>query len=535
VCVIFVTFLYVMKAKLNFSHLLLRDTTIACLSFMLVFLFLKPYAYGGKKKDTGTKSIYGKAVKYGEKDKKIKLLLYNKQVYISINDVISLYGGKSQWYPISGKVVYEGKSGNATFYINSRQVKLNDKTRNFPSPVIYTNRTLYLPIDMIVSSSWEEITNMETFWIKNKCMLVVSKKFDVFLPQVIALKNLTKVIVEFNKELKYTIVSSTDELKIIFSSMVDIQPAEKKLFEFPGTFVETIHIVESKNTKEIRVFLQKNMLYSIEKQEKKIVIVVTPQEEFSFVSAEPSTSTSLLFATAPVKTASKGEDSIRIVIDPGHGGDDPGAIGPSGAREKDINLQLAKRLSLVLAEIYGYETILTREDDIFIPLHERTIFANKEKGNIFVSIHCNASPYNSSADGFEVYFLSEEATDKAAEEIAKFENAVIEMENISLAERQDIERILFSIATNIYMNASAELAGYIVDSVKKEPTVKVNGVRQANFYVLRGANMPAVLIETEYISNPVKEKLLTQYEFQKIIIDRCAEGIDRFIRSKFNK
>jgi N-acetylmuramoyl-L-alanine amidase len=528
-----------MKTKLHLPLLSIRNIIVLYLCFATIFI---PHIYGGKKRLSSVKTIYGKAVKYGEKEKKLKLVSYNRQIYISVNDLTTLYGGKLQWYPVSGKVVYEGKKGNATFYINSRQIKLDDKVKNLSSPTIYINRCLYLPVEAVASSPWKEITGVETFWIKDRYILLLSEKVDVFLPQVIALKNLTKVIVEFNKDVKYNIVSSTDELKIIFPNTVYIQPAEKKTLEFPGTPVKTISIKEEKNVKGINISLQKNMLYSIEKQEKKIIVFITPQEEFLITSTatltQATTFNNLLFtnttATITMPVSEK-KNPIRIVIDPGHGGDNAGAIGPSGIPEKDINLQLAKRLSLVLTENYGYETILTREDDIFIPLHERTIFANKERGNIFISIHCNASPNNPSADGFEVYFLSEEATDKAAEEIAKYENAVIEMENISLTERQAIEKILFSIATNIYMNASAELAGYIVDAVKKEPTVKVNGVRQANFYVLRGANMPAVLIETEYLSNPIKEKLLAQYEFQKAIMDRCAEGIDKFIRSKFNK
>ena len=176
----------------------------------------------------------------------------------------------------------------------------------------------------------------------------------------------------------------------------------------------------------------------------------------------------------------------------------------------------------------GYDVFLTRSNDIFIPLADRTRFANKVTADLFVSIHCNAS-ISDNARGFEIYFLSEKATDRASAAVANMENSVIALEKSSLSGKRDIEKLLLSMVVTEFMNESAILCGtinrYVCDNFLN---LDSRGVKQANFYVLRGATMPAVLVEVGFLSNAKEEKLLNQKKFQKKITENIFNGIKEY-------
>lgn len=198
-----------------------------------------------------------------------------------------------------------------------------------------------------------------------------------------------------------------------------------------------------------------------------------------------------------IKTAHK---KMRIVVDPGHGGKDPGAI-RSRLKEKDWNLAVGKELARLLKKA-GFEVKLTRDNDTFVALSERSKIANNFKADLFVSVHTNASK-NRNANGFQVYFRSEKATDKEAAETAAFENEAMQYEEVHY---NFVDALLQSLAKNEYINESSKLAGYVRNAVYKQPGIGIavnqnSSVRQANFYVLKGVNSPAVLVEMGYISS----------------------------------
>lgn len=238
---------------------------------------------------------------------------------------------------------------------------------------------------------------------------------------------------------------------------------------------------------------------------------------------------------SPTKTSlpRKEKESLRVVIDPGHGGKDPGAISRRGIKEKDINLIVAKELANILKKNYGYEVILTREDDIFLPLYERTKIANRNNADLFVSIHCNASR-SRKLSGFEVYFLSEKATDSEAEEVALRENAVLALEEIPSWKQKEIEKILFSMETNVFLNQSSELAGLLAQHIEKKTEIINPRVRQAAFFVLRGARMPAILVELGYLSNREEEKKLRSRQYRQQMVKYLAESIHLYYQKNNN-
>ena len=217
----------------------------------------------------------------------------------------------------------------------------------------------------------------------------------------------------------------------------------------------------------------------------------------------------------------------RIVLDPGHGGKDPGAIGKHGLKEKDVVLKIARLLKKKLSA-KGYKVLMTRDRDVFIPLEERTAFANTKEADLFVSIHANASPRRS-ARGIETYYLNF-TNDKEAMRVASRENAT------SNKKMGDLQFILYDLMQTSKINESSRLAYYVQNSITRTVSnqyVRVDnlGTKQAPFYVLIGANMPSILIETSFISNPTEEKRLRDNRYLELIADGILKGIERYIES----
>jgi N-acetylmuramoyl-L-alanine amidase len=231
-------------------------------------------------------------------------------------------------------------------------------------------------------------------------------------------------------------------------------------------------------------------------------------------------------ADSPLPLAQQLGLGVRtIVLDPGHGGKDPGAIGPKGLREKDVTLALAKKIKPLLEE-QGYSVLMTRETDVFVPLHERTAFANQNKADLFISIHTNASR-SRRLRGIETYFLGV-AKSREASETAMLENA------ISQQALSDLEKILLDLTRTSNLKQSSVLAESIQENLygglnSRFSGVKDLGVKQASFYVLIGAQMPAALVETSFISNPTAEALLRKEEYRDALARSILKGILGYI------
>lgn len=212
-----------------------------------------------------------------------------------------------------------------------------------------------------------------------------------------------------------------------------------------------------------------------------------------------------------------------VMLDPGHGGKDPGAIGIGKVYEKDINLRFALILGQELRKA-GLKVIYTREDDTFIPLDERTAMANVQKADLFISIHCNAHK-QSGIRGLETYYLNLARTDDAVR-VAARENAV------STKRISDLQFILTDLMLNSKMRESKDLAEDVhacaVKELSKNYSIKDHGVRTAPFYVLMGAKMPSILVELGYITNSVECKRLRDETYLQRKAKGLAEGIAKY-------
>ena len=279
-----------------------------------------------------------------------------------------------------------------------------------------------------------------------------------------------------------------------------------------------------------------------------MVAVVTPPEVsplakhpvVSTVSDTPpppakrSTATVSPDAVLPAKRNETGDRSMvrvlglkigRIVLDPGHGGHDTGTVGPEGLREKDLVLDVAKRLGALIEQRMGSEVIYTRTDDTFVPLERRTEIANEAKADLFLSIHANSSPMRSAA-GVETYYLSF-TTSRTALDVAARENAG------SQETVYDLQDLLQKIALKDKVEESRDFAARVqtalfAQSSKNNPKAKDRGIKKAPFVVLIGANMPSVLAEIGFISNAHDESTMKRGEYRERMAEALFKGVSGY-------
>ena len=218
-----------------------------------------------------------------------------------------------------------------------------------------------------------------------------------------------------------------------------------------------------------------------------------------------------------------------ICLDPGHGGHDPGALGPTGLEEKTVVLQVAKELQqLIQQEMPQYRVVLTRDQDVFVPLAERARMANEYQAHVFISIHANASPHHE-ASGIETWYLSF-AANARAKHIAARENRMSEQQLSSL------ERILRDLRETDRINQSAVLAQSTQSALAEHlaahyPGVLPRGVEGAPFAVLHRTAMPSILVETAFISNPQEEARLRTTQYQRALAKGMLRGLRQFLQT----
>jgi N-acetylmuramoyl-L-alanine amidase len=278
----------------------------------------------------------------------------------------------------------------------------------------------------------------------------------------------------------------------------------------------------------VKAFQKKNLIKILIQPKRKIKKSVTKPQ---FLEAK---------VTKPLQSIAKsGSDKLNnekrkwkvpfIVVDPGHGGKDNGAIGQSGLLEKNLNLAISKRLTRILQKKYSYRVSMTREDDRFIALDERGKIANEKDADLFVSIHVNAAK-RKGAHGIETYYLGRGSSDRARD-TAKRENG----ELVYKVPDNDVQRILTDMITNRKINDSSILARWIQDKLflkmsKKYSIIKNLGVKEGPFFVLHSTKMPSVLVEVGFITNPKEELRLGKSQYLNKLAESIAFGISSYIK-----
>jgi len=353
----------------------------------------------------------------------------------------------------------------------------------------------------------------------------------------------TRVIVDLSGEFKYSINILPENKDKPPRLYVDIYPAlldgkVQRIIDLKDKHLKAVRVGQF-DSQTVRVVLDLNSLtdYKVFKlgNPYQLIIDLVGKEKRLLAKTEMKKP----IVTENNKPKDKPKDYInlarqlglgvkRIMLDPGHGGEDPGALGPNGLKEKDVVLKLAHLIGNKLESRLGVEVLYTRTNDVFIPLAKRPALANSKKADLFISLHLNASP-DPKAKGIEVYYLNF-TTDPEAMRVAALENRA---NNQGLAELQDLVK---AVLANTKLNESRELATKIQRELvrhlsKYYPDVEDRGVKYAPFLVLVGTRMPAVLIEVDFITNPEIAKRFTDGEYLENIAEGIVKGIEAYIQS----
>lgn len=349
----------------------------------------------------------------------------------------------------------------------------------------------------------------------------------------------TRVVIETSKTVQYRKdrISKPDRLYIDLENTFLPRENHNKITPVEDGILRKINIAQF-NPKTVRVVLHLDQMgqyriFSFENPPRLAIDLYGKGVAFKEVRGES------FEINHPIKTPirTNGEITLAqqlglgvntIVIDPGHGGKDPGAIGRKGLREKDVVLDISIRLKTLIEEKLHKKVILTRETDIFVPLDERTRIANANKADIFISIHTNSNPKRSTR-GIEIYLVGQ-STDRPAMATAARENSASERS------MSDLELILNDLLENTKINESLELAHMTRQSFRRTlgshyKNVVDLGVKRAPFYVLMNANMPSILAEVSFISNPQEEKRLNGKRYRQRVAQSLFEGIQQYISS----
>lgn len=427
----------------------------------------------------------------------ISAVMINGRQYININDFVRVLSLKkispgvysSQHYRLKvtdGKVIV----GNRKFVV--RQKKIKGK--------VYLDAEDLEPV-------LDKILNKNTYWDRGKSRYIVSN----YPPSVkdVRIKDTgdtTLISIKHNPDLK---VRVSKESNITFLIAVD-----------RGFYKRTEATKGYPDIKGVDIYhTSKGMRIEVEFHDEHQVSV---SRESGF--------TILRFYPFKQKREEK-KKKLVIVIDPGHGGRDPGALGRYGTKEKTINLQIAKKLKRVLEKDLGAKVILTRDRDVFVPLRERSRLANKVGADLFLSLHCNYEKKRRTR-GVETYFLSVART-KWERAVENLENGALRYETDSEAESIDVVKyVLSDMAQAQFLKESQSLAMYVQEQLTRTLKQRNRGVKQAGFYVLVGTYMPAILVEMGFISHPSEERRLKNSNFQWKIAKGIALGVKQFLENR---
>jgi N-acetylmuramoyl-L-alanine amidase len=451
-------------------------------------------------------------------------------VYASLSELAEIIGGTLSWETVGHKVVYHDASFRFEFLLGSPFCILDDTTLNMTHAAILRRGQLFVPAATFLPFL-DRVTTQKLTWIPDrKIIRADSEYFNVTDMAVQAKANGLLIEIFLTTALAYEVfVTEGNWLNV---SIRDARVNRNRILarrEPRLMYSLKVHQVEN-NTGQISLRLKRN----IEKWHHKLEHNPTRiQISISDVNFELDTS--------PTVSALGPDDKIDvIVIDPGHGGTDYGAIGTSGTREKDIALDLAKRLAKLIRKDKQFKVIMTRDRDRTVTLAERAEIANSAGADLFISLHANASPKRY-VNGWNVFFLAPALND-TARAVEQLENSFFLRESVALNgstgshNSEPFEDPILTILNEMIMTEfqaeSNDFAMMVDRELRRHLKTAARGVDQAGFFVLNKVFTPSVLVEAGFISNKSEERLLKDKRFQKKVAEGIYAAIKRF-KSKF--
>jgi len=442
------------------------------------------------------------------------------QTYIDLKDIANTLGIKWLSDSSNRRIRLDTPVQPLIFSVRSPFILAGDELRQIPLPVRMHQDRLLAPLEPLVALLADYYPGEILYDPSRFKLLVTPPRHDLFGLRYDIQPGLTRVIIPAGRLLE----CKTEELN-----------DQSILLRFPGGRIDTAAF---NNKAKAGLIVE----VRAEQQAMEARITLIPDSAASFSRFEQITDPPLYCVEFtgqswggldPEAQKRLDDDKIAwaldvVVIDPGHGGKDPGAIGPNKLYERDVVLDVGLRLRKAL-ESKGVRTVMARDTDVFIPLGRRAKIANDAGGKIFVSLHCNAIP-GGNARGMETYFLAPAKTERAVR-VAMTENSVIKFEE-SRDQYQDLTEenyILLTMAQANFARESEELAAIVQQQVCSGLSLRDRGVDQAGFYVLIGASMPSILVEMLFINNKTDTKKLRDRWFRQQMAEYLCGAIIKFL------
>jgi N-acetylmuramoyl-L-alanine amidase len=439
--------------------------------------------------------------------------------YVAGSDVADLLQVGRYWRLDVRKLVLKLPSGNVTLTTGARSVVIGNRSHMLRNPVRFDAGEPWIPLEFL-TRVLPLISEQAVRWDAEELRLDVGvATFNVSGLDIRRSETTTELRINMTQPLAFLVDDGrARELSLkIYGATVDRAALRRP--EANG-LIESISATQGSDAAFLRVELSElaSSYQSLTENEGKTIVLRVETAPLSTIP-DPVPRGSQLVQTLPPEARGRRIDVRRVILDPGHGGADFGRLGPQNLAEKDITLAIARELARVLERRSDLEVILTRDQDEDMGLIQRTELANRERGDLFVSIHCNGW-YDEAARGVETYFLSPAKTEWDAE--------LARAQNRQIAAAEDLDFLLWDLVQNQFVQESAILAETVQNRLSRELNAENRGVKQAGFRVLAGAYMPAVQVEVGFLSHGDEGRRLASSGYQRDIADGLAEAILEF-------
>lgn len=445
-------------------------------------------------------------------ERQVQMVQHGEQPLFPVDEVLSILGGTVARDPEGFRAKLN--EVEVSFASDSRYAVMGNDMVEMPEPPLVVEGRAFVPWQFF-GGFLRAAAGLETSWNAAASVLELRPAAREVLnaeASVVDLQGMTKIVIQLSGRTEYAITREPSYFSVRLSSPIRPQAAEQTV---ENPLVSRISYLETEIRIELKTAEVTADAYRLEAPFR-IVIDLRPGAAPTLPGA----------AVQPGPAPAADPPGIRtIVIDPGHGGKESGAVGPGGLLEKDATLAISRKLAGALERRLGTRVVLTRTGDELVTLDHRTAIANQYKADLFLSIHLNASLIPG-AHGSETYFLSVEASDELSRQAAERENASAPA--AAQPGGSDLRLILWDLAQQEYLKESSRLAEIIQTEMNGATGVQSRGVKQAPFKVLVGATMPAALIELGFISNPQEEAKIQDAAFQDAIVSALSAAVERY-------
>lgn len=464
----------------------------------------------------------------------------NGTVFIPARDIVEALGGRITWFPALKLLNIIMADRDISVVMDIPEAEVNGRAVTLEnSPSIIQNRVM-LPVEIIPL-----ITDLEIDWDENSRQLKIIRKKDfitnVFITNIrnYTHTDKTRVVIDISEKTSYNVITLSSPERIVIdidASIAKLNPEQKEVLVNDylvsrvrtGQFnQDTVRIVaDLKNKYDYDVF-------ELSSPQRIVLDIYMSQGQIAqnkpLENKIPTVNEVGIKIVEPEQKKPENTGKHVIVVDPGHGGSQPGAIGPTGLKEKDVALGIGLKLKNAL-EKDGFTVYLTRDKDIDVPLENRPLMALQKEADVFISIHINSALQRGSptARGVETYVLNSRYIGASAKDVADRENKASKYHNY---EDNVLNQIIADLEESASIGFSLDFADIVQKKLVQNTGLNDRGVKQAPFIVLKGVNMAAVLVEVGFICNPNEEKLLKTADFKEKIAQALSQSVKDYVKN----